>query len=61
MVQFIVSGRDKLGQRIVLWRRGEYQYEIETTAKDGRTLSMRFGKEYYDALDMFEKMAVTVN
>ena len=47
-IQFITSGTNALGQRVVLWRLGNYRYSLEIDGQDHH-----FEAEYYDALDHF--------
>ena len=47
-IQFITSGTNALGQRVVLWRLGNYRYSLEIDGQDHQ-----FEAEYYDALEHF--------
>jgi hypothetical protein len=52
-IQYIVDGINGRDERVVLWRTGEYTYELEI----GSGLSKRnikfYETEYYEALDQF--------
>jgi hypothetical protein len=47
-IQFITSGRNAAGERVILWRVGNYRYDLEIAGK-----SYKFEAEYYTALDHF--------
>lgn len=47
-IQFITSGTNALGQRVILWRLGNYRYSLEIAGRDHK-----FEAEYYDALEHF--------
>ena len=54
-LQFIASGRNKDGVRVILWRLGNYQYSLETNGKDEI-----FEAEYYAALDKLKRVSTEV-
>ena len=47
-IQFITSGHNAAGERVILWRVGNYRYDLEIAGK-----SYKFEAEYYTALDHF--------
>lgn len=48
-MQYIDSGINGKGQRVILWRTGEYTYELEVGS-----IKLKFYEtEYYEALDNF--------
>lgn len=48
-MQYIDSGINGKGQRVILWRTGEYTYELEVGG-----IKLKFYEtEYYEALDNF--------
>ena len=47
-VQYIADGYNNQGQRVILWRTGNYQYQLETAKGN-----VNFEAEYYAALDRF--------
>lgn len=49
MIQYITDGRNGRNERVVLWRTGEYTYELEI---NGKNLKF-YETEYYEALDQF--------
>lgn len=55
-VEFITSAVLN-GRRVVLWRRGNYRYEIETRIGDN-VQSREFEAEYTDALDIFNNYVI---
>ena len=54
-VQYIVSGRNKYDEQVILWRHGDYNYEIEINAGLSKKVTHVNG-EYYDALAKFEEI-----
>ncbi len=54
-IQYIADGYNKDNQRIVLWRTGEYQYQLEVAGKNHN-----FEAEYYDAMAFFEKYVTEI-
>lgn len=49
MIQYITDGRNGRNERVILWRTGEYTYELEI---NGKNLKF-YETEYYEALDQF--------
>lgn len=49
MIQYITDGRNGRNERVVLWRTGEYTYELEIAGKNLKF----YETEYYEALDQF--------
>jgi len=47
-IQLIESGYNAAGERVILWRVGNYRYDLEIAGK-----SHKFEAEYYEALDHF--------
>ena len=47
-IQIITSGHNATGERVILWRVGNYRYDLEIAGK-----SHKFEAEYYTALDHF--------
>ena len=52
-IQFIVDGRNGRGERVVLWRTGEYTYELEIGSGIHKKNLKFYETEYYEALDVF--------
>jgi hypothetical protein len=48
-IQYIADGYNKSNERVVLWRVGNYQYQLEIAGKN-----TNFTAEYYDALTRFK-------
>lgn len=55
MLQYIADGYNKSRERVVLWRLGNYQYQLETAGKE-----VNFTAEYYDALARFKSAVIEV-
>jgi hypothetical protein len=53
MIQLITDGRNGRGERVVLWRTGEYTYELEIGTGLYKKNLKFYETEYYDALDQF--------
>lgn len=51
-IQFITSENNQKGRNVILWRRGDYRYQLEIV-KNGVSTIRNFEAEYYDALDTF--------
>jgi hypothetical protein len=49
MIQYITDGRNGRNERVVLWRTGEYTYELEINGKDLKF----YETEFYEALEQF--------
>lgn len=54
-LQYIGDKQIESGYRMVLWRKGEYTYEIEFTAHRCPSVLLT-DTEYYDAVAEFEKL-----
>jgi hypothetical protein len=54
-IQYIADGYNKNRERVVLWRTGNYQYQLEVAGKN-----TNFSAEYYDALERFKSQVVEV-
>jgi hypothetical protein len=54
-IQYIADGYNKDNQRVVLWRTGNYQYQLESAGTN-----YDFEAEYYDAVAFFEKHVVQI-
>lgn len=52
-IQYIADGFNAQGERVVLWRVGNYQYQLEIAGKDHN-----FEAEYYDAMAKFKDHVV---
>ncbi len=48
-IQYIADGYNKDQERVVLWRLGNYQYQLEIAGKN-----TNFSAEYYTALERFK-------
>ena len=53
-IQYIVDGINARGERVVLWRTGEYTYELEIGNGIYKTTLKFRNTEYYDALEQFD-------
>ena len=54
-IQYIADGYNKSPERVILWRLGDYQYQIETAGKE-----VNFTAEYYAALERFKSEVIEV-
>jgi len=54
-IQYIADGYNKNRERVVLWRIGNYQYQLEVAGKN-----TNFSAEYYDALERFKSHVIEV-
>lgn len=54
-IQYIADGFNKNRERVVLWRMGNYQYQLEVAGKN-----TNFVAEYYDALECFKAHVIEV-
>jgi len=52
-IQFIADGRNGRGERVILWRTGEYMYELEIGTGVHKKNLKFYETEYYEALDVF--------
>ena len=53
MIQYITDGRNGQDERVILWRTGEYTYELEIGTGLYKKNLKFYETEYYDALDQF--------
>lgn len=53
-IQLIASGVDGRGERVVLWRKGDYNYELEIGSGVHNKKLGFYETDYYVALDMFD-------
>ena len=53
MIQYITDGRNGKNERVVLWRTGEYTYELDIGTGIYKTTLKFYETEYYEALDQF--------
>jgi hypothetical protein len=53
-IQFIVDGYNQRSECVVLWRNGEYTYELEIGTGIHKTSVKLTNTEYYDALAQFD-------
>ena len=54
MIQLITDGRNGKNERVVLWRTGEYTYELEIGTGLYRKNLKFYETEYYEALEQFD-------
>jgi len=54
-IQYIADGYNKNRERVVLWRLGNYQYQLEVAG-----VNTNFTAEYYDALERFNGAVIEV-
>jgi hypothetical protein len=52
-IQFIVDGVNGRGERVILWRTGEYTYELDIGSGIHKKNLKFYETEYYEALDQF--------
>ena len=53
VIQYIADGYNKDRERVVLWRLGNYSYQLEIAGKN-----TNFSAEYYTALERFKGSVV---
>jgi len=53
-IQFIVDGVNGRDERVVLWRTGEYTYELEIGSGIHKKNLKFYETEYYEALEQFD-------
>jgi hypothetical protein len=53
-IQFITDGRNGRDERVILWRTGEYTYELEIGTGIYRKNLKFYETEYYEALEQFD-------
>lgn len=49
-IQYIIDGYNQVDTRVVLWRTGNYQYQLEIAGRE-----VNFGASYEEALIAFGK------
>ena len=54
-IQYIIDGINEAGERVVLWRKSDYYYELEIGSGIHKKSLPFYETEYYDALDVFNK------
>jgi hypothetical protein len=54
MIQLITDGYNGKDERVVLWRTGEYTYELEIGTGIYKKNLKFYETEYYEALDQFD-------
>jgi hypothetical protein len=52
-IQYITDGVNGRDERVVLWRLGEYQYELEIGSGLNKRNLKFYETEYYEALEYF--------
>jgi hypothetical protein len=52
-IQYITDGRNGRGERVILWRTGEYTYELDIGTGIYRKNVKFYETEYYEALEFF--------
>lgn len=52
-IQYIADGYNGRDERVVLWRTGEYTYELEIGSGIHKKNLKFYETEYYEALDQF--------
>lgn len=53
-IQFIVDGVNGRDERVILWRTGEYTYELEIGSGIHKKNLKFYETEYYEALEQFD-------
>ena len=53
-IQYIADGYNGRDERVVLWRTGEYTYELEICSGIYKKNLKFYETEYYDALEQFD-------
>jgi hypothetical protein len=54
MIQYITDGYNGKDERVILWRTGEYTYELDIGTGIYKKNIKFYETEYYDALDQFD-------
>jgi len=54
MIQYITDGRNGKNERVVLWRTGEYTYELDIGTGIYKKNLKFYETEYYEALKYFD-------
>ena len=52
-IQLIVDGRNGRGERVLLWRKSEYVYELEIGSGIHKKSLKFYETEFYEALEQF--------
>jgi hypothetical protein len=53
MIQYITDGRNSKDERVILWRTGEYTYELDIGTGIHKKNLKFYETEFYEALDQF--------
>jgi len=53
MIQYITDGRNGKNERVVLWRTGEYTYELDIGTGLYKKNLKFYETEYYEAIEQF--------
>ena len=53
MFQYIIAGTNGRGEKVVLWRTGEYTYMLEIGSGDTKKNLKFYETEYYEAIEQF--------
>jgi hypothetical protein len=53
MIQYITDGRNGNNERVILWRTGEYTYELDVGTGIYKKNLKFYETEYYEAIDQF--------
>jgi hypothetical protein len=53
MIQYITDGRNSKNERVILWRTGEYTYELDIGTGIHKKNLKFYETEYYEALEQF--------
>ena len=53
MIQYITDGRNGKNDRVILWRTGEYTYELDIDTGIHKKNLKFYETEYYEALEFF--------
>ena len=53
MIQYITDGRNGRNERVVLWRTGEYTYELDIGTGIHKKNLKFYETEYYEAIEQF--------
>jgi hypothetical protein len=53
MIQYITDGRNSKDERVILWRTGEYTYELDIGTGIYKKNLKFYETEYYEALEQF--------
>jgi len=54
MIQYITDGYNGKDERVILWRTGEYTYELDIGTGIHKKNIKFYETEYYDALEQFD-------